>query len=475
MLFNSFEYFVFLPSVFLLYFLLPTRFRWLLLLLASYVFYAFWKVEYLILILFSTALDYFIAQKIHQTENAKRRKYWLILSLFSNIGLLSLFKYLGFFTETLNAFLELCNSETTFNSLKLLLPVGISFYTFQSISYTTDVYWKKRKPEKHFGYFALYITFFPQLVAGPIERSSHLIPQLKQSHPIKYENLLIGFRLILWGLFKKMVVADRLAIFVDLVYQNPDLYHGYEILLAVVFFLFQVYFDFSAYSDIAIGSARLFGIKLTQNFNNPLFVTSLRKLWKQWHITLSFWIRDYIYIPLGGNRVVAWRWHYNLMVAFFISGLWHGAAWTFVVWGILQALGVSFEIVTEKLQQKFAKIIGDFSYRKMAWFCTVSFWAFALVFFRSPDFKSLLIIFDNIFDFNQLNINLIQSFFNLRFDLILGFVLSIFVFYIERFWLTYPKLFSEMNSTLRFVLYLFLTMMILFYGVSSQAFVYFQF
>ncbi len=333
MQFNSLEYLIFFPLVVGIYFALPHRFRWALLLAASYYFYMCWKPEYVVLILVSTLIDYWAALRMGKIgERPKRRKY-LIISLAANLGLLFSFKYFNFFNDSIRT---LCDSVNLFYgvpTLDVLLPVGISFYTFQTLSYTIDVYRGARGPERHFGAFAVYVAFFPQLVAGPIERSTRLLPQFFREQTFEYHRVVDGLRLMLWGFFKKIVIADRLAVYVNQVYNNPGDYSGGPLILATYFFAFQIYCDFSGYSDIAIGSAKVMGFDLMQNFRRPYFAKSIAEFWRRWHISLSTWFRDYVYISLGGNRVVRWRWYYNLIVVFVLSGLWHGANWTFLVWG----------------------------------------------------------------------------------------------------------------------------------------------
>lgn len=356
MLFNSVQFVVFLPFVVLLYFSIKPRFRWILLLGASYYFYMCWKPEYLILIIISTLVDYYAAIRMGKAEKKSKKKKYLILSLFSNLGLLFGFKYFNFFNDSVREVFNLFNLMYDVPALKVLLPVGISFYTFQTLSYTIDVYRGERDVEKHLGIFALYVSFFPQLVAGPIERSTHLLPQFKKHNHFNYDNAVEGLKQILWGYFKKVVVADRAAIYVDAVFNNQEYHSGITFLLATFFFAFQIYCDFSGYSDIAIGSARMMGYNLMENFKRPYFAKSIREFWQRWHISLSTWFRDYLYISLGGSRVVRWRWYYNLFITFLISGLWHGANWTFLIWGGLNGFYLIFSIWTKKLRAQFLGI-----------------------------------------------------------------------------------------------------------------------
>lgn len=358
MLFNSLQFALFLPVVVALYFVTPRRFRWILLLAASYYFYAAWKVEYLALILASTLVDYFAGLMMGRTEDRRKRLPFLLLSLATNLGLLFAFKYFNFFNESLQAVLGRFDMHFGSPAFAVLLPVGISFYTFQTLAYSIDVYRDRQKPERHLGYFALYVAFFPQLVAGPIERAQHLLPQFREDHALDYVRVTSGLRLMFWGLFKKIVIADRLAIYVNEVYNNPGMYEGVPVILATYFFAFQIYCDFSGYSDIAIGTARMMGFDLILNFRQPYFAKSIREFWSRWHISLSTWFRDYLYIPLGGGRVVRWRWYYNLFIVFLVSGLWHGAAWTFVIWGALHGGYLITSIVTRPSRDRLWTKVG---------------------------------------------------------------------------------------------------------------------
>jgi len=335
MLFNSLEFVVFFPVVVGLYFACPARYRWGLLLAASYYFYACWKLEYLGLIVASTLVDYWAGRRMGAKETRAGRRPYLLLSLGVNLGILFAFKYFNFFNESVRAVFQQFNLFYGVPAFDVLLPVGISFYTFQTLAYTIDVYRGRKEPEHHLGIFALYVSFFPQLVAGPIERSQNLIPQFKKTHDFDYERVTSGLKLMALGFFKKLVIADRLALYVNEVYNNPAAYEGWPVVIATYFFAVQIYCDFSGYSDIAIGAARAMGYDLMDNFERPYFSKSIGEFWRRWHISLSTWFRDYLYIPLGGNRVPKNRWYANLMVVFVVSGLWHGAAWTFVIWGAL--------------------------------------------------------------------------------------------------------------------------------------------
>jgi D-alanyl-lipoteichoic acid acyltransferase DltB (MBOAT superfamily) len=312
----------------------------------------FWKPAYILLIILSTIVDYFAAILMDkETEKSKRKKF-LLLSLATNLGILFLFKYFNFFNFTLARSFNLFGVNLSPLNLDVLLPVGISFYTFQTLSYTIDVYRGITPVERHFGIFALYVSFFPQLVAGPIERSHHLLPQFREVHKFDYQRIRDGLILMLWGFFKKVVIADRLAAFVDIAYRDPSAHSGWIMIYATVFFAFQIYCDFSGYSDIAIGAAKVLGFNLMKNFERPYFSKSIREFWQRWHISLSTWFKDYVYIPLGGSRVKLTRGLINLMLTFTISGLWHGASWTFIIWGMLHGFYLMFERLTMNLKKQ---------------------------------------------------------------------------------------------------------------------------
>ncbi|SIR25297.1 MBOAT family O-acyltransferase [Pontibacter lucknowensis] len=389
MLFNSTEFFIFFPVVVTLYFLTPPNRRWLILLLASYYFYASWKPAYTLILIFSTLVDYGCGRAMgrYSDEEKHKRKPYLWISLLSNLSILGLFKYYNFFNESARDAASALNMDYAMPAFELLLPMGISFYTFQTMSYSIDVYHGRIKPELHLGVFALFVTFFPQLVAGPIERAGNLLGQLKANHAFSYERIVGGLRRMGWGFFKKIMIADNLALMVNQVYNNPTDYEGVTLIIATVFFAFQIYCDFSGYSDIAIGAAQVMGFRLMENFRRPYYSKSISEFWSRWHISLSSWFRDYLYIPLGGNRVVKWRWYYNLFITFLVSGLWHGANWTFVVWGALHGFYLVFAIVTAKQRNALADSMGLRSRPLLyKWVQVLSVFAlvlFSWVFFRA--------------------------------------------------------------------------------------------
>jgi alginate O-acetyltransferase complex protein AlgI len=346
MLFNSSQFLLFLPAVMVGYFLLPHKLRWLFVLICSYYFYMCWRVEYILIIAASTLIDYTVVRLMDNVGGGKRRAL-LAVSLTMNLGLLFFYKYFDFVMASGNAISQAAGGGEPFPILKLLLPVGISFYSFQSMAYAIDVYRKTTTPEKHLGYFAMFVAYWPQLVAGPIERSRHMLPQYRKHFGFDYDRTVHALCRIAYGFFKKVVVADRLAVYVNEVYQHPQDFGTFPVLIGSVFFAIQIYCDFSGYTDIAIGSAQIMGVELSENFNRPYLSKSITEFWRRWHISLSSWFRDYVYIPLGGSRVLKWRMYYNLFITFLVSGLWHGANWTFVIWGGLHGVYLIVERLTE--------------------------------------------------------------------------------------------------------------------------------
>lgn len=339
MLFNSLDFAIFLPIVFTVYWLLHRSLKWqnALIVAASYVFYGWWDWRFLSLIAFSTLVDFLVGMGLRSSENQTHRKILLWTSIGVNLGLLGFFKYYNFFLDNFIQAFSLFGRDISAGSLEIILPVGISFYTFQTLSYSIDVYRRKLEPTSNFIAFAAYVSFFPQLVAGPIERATQLLPQFFRKRAFSYPLAVDGLRQILWGLFKKMVIADNCAVYANLAFEHSDTYPGSALFLGALFFTFQIYGDFSGYSDIAIGTSKLFGFRLMQNFAFPYFSRDIAEFWRRWHISLSTWFRDYLYIPLGGSRGGRWQSIRNVFIIFIVSGFWHGANWTFVVWGALNA------------------------------------------------------------------------------------------------------------------------------------------
>ncbi len=355
MIFNSLEFALFFPLFFVIYSLLYTNLKKqnLIILVASYLFYGWWDWRFLTLIMASTLVDFIIGLEIAKASHEKKRKKLLLISIFFNLGLLAFFKYYNFFIDNLISSFSFLGIKLQTRSLNIILPIGISFYTFQTMSYTIDIYKKKIKPVTAIISFAAFVSFFPQLVAGPIERATNLLPQFQKKRILKYEQVADGLKLVVWGLFKKVVIADRLAILVNNVYGSPNEYNGVCLVIATIFFAFQIYLDFSGYSDIAIGAAETLGFKLMNNFNRPYFSKSVSEFWKRWHISLSSWFRDYVYIPLGGNKCSKKRLYLNLIITFTLSGLWHGANWTYIIWGALNGAYLISSIWVSNIKSQF--------------------------------------------------------------------------------------------------------------------------
>ncbi|HRH66731.1 MAG TPA: MBOAT family O-acyltransferase [Bacteroidia bacterium] len=390
MLFNSLAFAIFFPVVTIGYFLLNQRWRWSWLLLASCFFYMFFRPVYILILFFTIAVDYAAGILIEQSKTQKRKKWLLILSIIANVGVLALFKYYNFLNENISLLLGFTGHSVTFPFLEIMLPVGLSFHTFQAMSYTIEIYRGRQKAERHLGIYALYVMFYPQLVAGPIERPQNLIHQFREHYTFDYDRVSSGLRRMLWGLFKKMVIADRLSVYVDAVYQNPEHFSGWPLIWATLLFSIQIYCDFSGYCDIALGSARVMGFKLMENFNYPYFSASFREFWTRWHISLSGWFRDYVYIPLGGNRNGTSSFILNILIAFSLSGLWHGASWNFVIWGALHGLYVILERVFHREKS------GHHPYRIVLTFLVVTF---TWIFFRATTWSDAVHVITHLFQF----------------------------------------------------------------------------
>lgn len=357
MLFNSLQFAFFFLIVTTLYFALPHKIRWALLLASSIYFYMAFIPIYILILAFTIIIDYFAGIFLEKLKG-ENRKWFLILSLIANIGVLAIFKYYNFIDRNVNFLFHSFGVNNQIPFLNIILPIGLSFHTFQAMSYTIEVYRGRQKAEHNFGIYALYVMFYPQLVAGPIERPQNLLHQFYEEHFFEYKRVTNGLKLMAWGLFKKVVIADRLAIIVNQVYSAPKDYVGFQLIVATVFFAIQIYCDFSGYSDMAIGAAQVMGFKLMKNFDRPYYSKSISEFWKRWHISLSTWFRDYLYISLGGNRVKIPRWYFNLFFVFLVSGLWHGANWTFVIWGALHGFYLIFSIISAKPRKIFINILG---------------------------------------------------------------------------------------------------------------------
>ena len=477
MLFNSLEFLVFFAIVVAAYFAIHHKYRWVLLLTASYYFYMCWDYRYVLLILATTTVNYLSGIHIYRTNNKKLKNFYLVLGLVTSLGILFFFKYFNFFGDSINFLFSKFNIFYRVPAYHFLLPVGISFYTFQTLSYTIEVYKNKQEPEYHFGIFALYVSFFPQLVAGPIERSTNLLPQLYKKVEFSYSRIRDGILFMLWGFFKKVVIADRLSEYVNIVYNNPKDHSGIQLVLGTVFFAFQIYCDFSGYSDIAIGSAKIMGIDLMTNFNRPYLSKSIQEFWRRWHISLSTWFRDYLYIPLGGSRVAKWRWQYNLFITFLISGLWHGANWTFVIWGALHGFYMIFAIWTAKIREKINSFIfGKKEYLfKISQVITTIFLAwFAWIFFRANSFGEAILIIKRIFIPSTGELNLFSNKSDFILALFLIGLLSVVEILEERIQLY--SLLKKQIKPIKWIILLFILFAIIVLGKwESIDFLYFQF
>ena len=476
MLFNSIDFAIFLPIVFILYWFVCNKnlkFQNSLVLLASYVFYGWWDWRFLSLIAFSTLVDYCIGLALHSAAYSKRKKLLLSLSLLINLGFLGFFKYYNFFVESFIDAFSLFGKSIKPNTLDIILPVGISFYTFQTLSYTIDVYRKKLKPTKDIIAFAAFVSFFPQLVAGPIERATKLLPQFYKKRKFNYNLAVLGMRQILWGLFKKIVIADNCAQYANEIFNDYGSQSGSTLFLGALFFTFQIYGDFSGYSDIAIGVSRLFGFDLMKNFAFPYFSRDIAEFWRRWHISLSTWFRDYLYIPLGGSRGGIWIKVKNTFIIFLVSGFWHGANWTFVVWGGLNAL-YFLPIMLRNKNRKHIEIVALHTFLPTLketgqMLSTFVMTVFAWIFFRSDTIKSALEYISILCSKSLISLPNIKS----------KSILILIVFFMLIEWLGRRNEFAiekiQLKQPLRWGFYLFLVLLLVLFNGKEQEFIYFQF
>ena len=412
MLFNSIDFILFFPIVAIIYYLIPNKVRYIWLLVCSYYFYMCWNAKYALLLLFSTAVTYVVSLLLEKIENSdyalekkiRRKKLTMVFGLAVNLVLLGYFKYFNFFTGTINKVLEKISMEMVIPQYDILLPVGISFFVFQALSYTIDVYRKEIYAEKNFFKYALFVSFFPQLVAGPIERSKNLLKQINEKHRLEYKAVWTGLLLLLWGFFLKLVLADRIAIVVNEIYGSPENYPGVYIVVATVLFAFQIYCDFNGYTMIARGAAGIMGFQLMENFDAPYYAGTVSEFWRRWHISLTSWFRDYLYIPLGGNRKGKIRKYLNILTVFGLSGLWHGASWTYVIWGLLngfyQVVGDLLKPARDFVVEKCGIKRELFSHKFLKWFTTFVFVDFAWLFFRAEGLGHAKLLIKQLFHFN---------------------------------------------------------------------------
>jgi len=477
MLFNSLEFFIFLPIVFAMYWLIGNKRikqQNLLIAISSYVFYGWWDWRFLFLILFSSLVDYTIGLKLNSEDKPSKRKTLLWISICVNLGFLGFFKYYNFFVDSLVESFTFFGGQLSINTLNIILPVGISFYTFQTLSYTIDVYNKKLDPTKDFLAFMAFVSFFPQLVAGPIERATNLLPQFHKRREFVYENAVDGLRQALWGLFKKVVIADNCATYANMIFNNQQEYSGSTLLLGAFFFAFQIYGDFSGYSDIAIGISRLFGFNLKRNFAFPYFSRDIAEFWRRWHISLSTWFRDYLYIPLGGSRGGTKMKIRNTFIIFIVSGFWHGANWTFVVWGALNAIyflpllllkknRVNTNLVSEG---KYLPTLKELFQMLLTFFITLIAW----VFFRADNVTNAFIYIKDMFS---------ESLFS-KPDILPITVLGLVGLFLMIEWLGRAGEYAIqkidfINKPLRWSFYMILIILMFIYTGEQQEFIYFQF
>jgi alginate O-acetyltransferase complex protein AlgI len=482
MFFNSIDFAIFLPIVFLLYWFAANKnlkIQNLLVVLASYVFYGWWDWRFLSLIVFSTVVDYVVGIGLLKQEDQTKRKLLLWTSIVVNLGFLGFFKYYNFFLDNFVTAFSFFGTEIKANTLHIILPVGISFYTFQTLSYSIDVYKRKLEPTKDIIAFAAFVSFFPQLVAGPIERATHLLPQFYKKRNFDYATSVDGLRQILWGLFKKIVIADNCAEFANQIFENSANYSGSTLVLGALFFTFQIYGDFSGYSDIAIGTSRLFGFNLMANFSFPYFSRNIAEFWRRWHISLSTWFRDYLYIPLGGSRGGTWKNVRNVFIIFIVSGFWHGANWTFVAWGALNAMYFLPQVLNKRKQMN-TEIVAQGkifpSIKEFLWMIsTFSMTVFAWIFFRANNMEHALNYISKMLSHSLLTI---PQFVGIEQAFIVLILVGVFIL-ME--WMgregayAIEKMGAKWKRPYRYALYYTIIVVIFWFGGKEQEFIYFQF
>ena len=469
MLFNSLQFLIYFVFVTTCYFAIPHKYRWLLLLIASCFFYMSFIPVYLFILGGTIVIDYIAGILIEKSSGAKRKSF-LVLSLIANIGVLAVFKYYNFIAENINLLSSAAFNSRALDSWKIILPIGLSFHTFQAMSYTIEVYRGNQKAEKNFGIYALYVMFYPQLVAGPIERPQNLIHQFYEEHNFDIERFKSGITLMMIGFFKKVVIADRLSMAVDYSYSNLNQQSGLSVAIATFFYCFQIYCDFSGYSDIAIGAARIMGFDLMKNFNAPYFSKSISEFWTRWHISLSTWFKDYLYIPLGGNRVTISRKFINLFIVFALSGLWHGANYTFIIWGILHALLLGYSNLKTHFTNKFGIefTINKFTNTLSTITTFVTVWL-SWIFFRSPSLTEAKVVFGKLFTLGVNNsVDLFLNKIEILFCFFLIALLGIYDYYIKEIKTSNTNKIIALNVVLIAICY--------FFGVfNHKQFIYFQF
>ena len=478
MLFNSIDFAIFLPIVFLLYWFVTNKnlkLQNLFIVAASYLFYGWWDWRFLSLILFSTVVDYFVGRGLARYNDQKKRRFLLLTSIFVNLGFLGFFKYYNFFVENFVAAFTFFGFDISAGSLNIVLPVGISFYTFQTLSYTIDIYKKKLEPTKDFIALAAFVSFFPQLVAGPIERATNLLPQFKQQRSFDYTKAVHGLRQILWGLFKKVVIADNCAVHANYIFANSADMSGSMLVLGALFFTFQIYGDFSGYSDIAIGTARLFGFKLMRNFAFPYFSRDIAEFWRRWHISLSTWFRDYLYIPLGGSRGSTGMQVRNIFIIFVVSGFWHGANWTFIVWGALNAL-YFLPLMLANKNRRHIEIVAQNrllpSLKEISgMFITFCLTVFAWIFFRAENITHAISYISGIFSPSLFTVPDLAG---MRAEILLILIFMVFEWIGREKWFALAQV-EKWSKPVRYLVYYTIILLLFLFTGEQQEFIYFQF
>lgn len=500
MTFQSFKFLVFFPIVVAVYFAIPFRYRRVFLLIVSYYFYMCFKPEYVVILLASTLIDYYLGLQISKCQEQIKRKKLLVLGIIHNIGLLACLKYLNFFNESLQFILNQFNIFYESAAFEILLPVGISYYVLKKLSYLIDVYREPRDVEKKIITFALYVSFFPEIMAGPIDRAKKLIPQFYKKNEFDYKRVTDGLKLMAWGFFKKLVIADRLALFVDKVYNNPTQHEGLSLVMATIYFSFQVYCDFAGYSDIAIGAARVMGFDLMENFERPYFSTSIVEFWKRWHISLSIWLRDYLFLPIAystsraiksprlmGVKAESWSYILGSLVTMFLCGLWHGSQWTYILWGLFHGFYLVFSFITRKIRGKVRKKLkikkNAFVLKLFRITVTFSLVTFAWIFFRANSIPDAVYIISHLFSgwavlFNFSALQQALTFGLLKKELAVAAVSVLFMLFVHiaRKNDSLEHLISKQKTVLRWSIYLVILLWILVFGESGgENFIYFQF
>jgi len=477
MLFNSIHFAVFLPIVFIFYWTAGNRslkFQNLVLLVSSYYFYAQWDWRFLFLLIFSTLLDFFTGIEIHKAKTQGKRKFWLLLSIAINLGFLAVFKYYNFFISSFEDGLSNLGLESNFYTLSIILPVGISFYTFHGLSYIIDIYYNRINPERNFTHYSIFVSFFPLLVAGPIERGPHLLPQIRSRRKFDYLQAVDGLKQILWGLFKKIVIADNCAEIVNRIFDNYQDYSGSTLVVGALLFAFQIYCDFSGYSDIALGTGRLFGFELLRNFSFPYFSRDIAEFWRRWHISLSSWFKDYIYIPLGGSKGGVWMKIRNTFIIFILSALWHGANWTFIFWGLLNALYILPSILSNTNRSNLDIVAAGKSLPSLkelfSIFITFSLTTVAWIFFRAENIYQAIeyisrMIFNSLFTMPSILPSILII--NILFFIVIEWLGREGKYAIENLPLN--------NLFIRWSFYILLVFLIFILAGNEQQFIYFQF